>query len=78
MDSLIKLTNIPTGLIEGDAFEGFLEGWTWTISKGSLELEAIISHSTYSAFETQWEDFSATTQWQSLSNTLIWNDLAIG
>lgn len=78
MDSLIKLINLPTGLIVGDAFEGFVEGWIFTISKGSLELEAIISHSTYSAFETQWEDFSSTTEWQNLPTSLTWNDLAIG
>jgi hypothetical protein len=78
MDTLIKLTNLPSGFIIGDAFEGFVEGWTWFLSQGSLELEAQVSNSIYSAFEVQWEDYDPTTQWQNLGNSLQWNDLAIG
>jgi hypothetical protein len=78
MDTNIKLTNIPTGFIFGDAFEGYVEGWTWFLSQNSLELEMLVSNSIYSAFEVQWEDFNPTTQWQNLSGSLTWNDLAIG
>jgi hypothetical protein len=78
MDTLLKIINLPTGLITGDAFEGFVEGWTWFLAQGSLELEAQISNSIYSAFEVQWEDYNPTTQWQNLGNDLQWNDLAIG
>jgi hypothetical protein len=78
MDTLLKITNLPTGFIIGDEFEGYVEGWTWFLAKGSLELEAQVSNSIYSAFEVQWEDYNPTTQWQNLSNTLTWNDLAIG
>jgi len=78
MDTNIKLTNIPTGFIFGDAFEGYVEGWTWFLSQNSLELEMLVSNSVYSAFESQWEDFSSTTQWQNLSGSLTWSDLAIG
>jgi hypothetical protein len=78
MDTLIKVTNLPTGFIIGDSFEGFVEGWTWFLAKGSLEIEAQVSNSIYSAFEVQWEDYNPTTQWQNLSSSLTWNDLAIG
>jgi hypothetical protein len=78
MDTLIKVSNLPTGLIIGDSFEGFVEGWTWILSQNSLELEAIVSNSIYSAFEVQWEDYNPTTQWQNLGNDLQWQDLAIG
>jgi len=78
MDTSIKLTNLPTGFIFNDTFEGFVEGWTWFFSQNSLELEMLVSNSIYSAFEVQWEDYSATTQWQNLSASLTWNDLAIG
>lgn len=78
MDSLIKITNLSNGFIIGNDFEGFVEGWTWFLSEGSLEIEAIVSNSIYSAFEVQWEDYNPVTQWQNLSNTLQWQDLAIG
>jgi len=78
MDTNIKLTNLPTGFIFGDTFEGYVEGWTWFLSQNSLELEMLVSNSIYSAFEVQWEDFNQTTQWQNLSGSLTWNDLAIG
>ena len=78
MDTLIKITNLPSGFIIGNEFEGFVEGWTWFLAKGSLEIEAQVSNSIYSAFEVQWEDYNPVTQWQNLSNTLQWNDLAIG
>ena len=78
MDTSIKLTNLPTGFIFNDTFEGFVEGWTWFLSQNSLELEMLVSNSIYSAFEVQWEDYNPTTQWQNLSGSLTWNDLAIG
>ena len=78
MDTSIKLTNLPTGFIFNDTFEGFVEGWTYFLSQNSLELEMLVSNSVYSAFEVQWEDYNPTTQWQNLSASLTWNDLAIG
>lgn len=78
MDTLIKLTNIPSGLVTNNTFEGFVEGWTWILSQGSLQLEAKISNQVYSAFEVQWEDYNPTTQWQNLPTSLTWQDLAIG
>lgn len=78
MDTNIKLTNLPTGFIFGNQFEGFVEGWTFFLSQNSLELEMIVSNAIYSAFEVQWEDYNPTTQWQNLSASLTWNDLAIG
>jgi len=32
MDSLLYLDNIPVGLIPEGYFEGFVEGWTWTLN----------------------------------------------
>lgn len=78
MDTLIKLTNIPSGLVTNNEFEGFVEGWTWFLSQGSLELEAKISNQVYSAFEVQWQDYNPTTEWQNLPSSLTWQDLAIG
>jgi hypothetical protein len=57
-------------------FEGFCEGWTWTLSKNSLELDLAISNSIYSSLDVQWEDYNPLTQWQNLPNDLTWLDVA--
>ena len=78
MDTLLVISNMPEGIVSSEFFEGFVEGWTWTLSKNSLELEISVSNAIYSAFEVQWEDYNPTTQWQNLANDLQWLDLAIG
>jgi hypothetical protein len=78
MDTLVKINNLPNGLIEANDFEGYVEGWTWTLGRASLEIEMQVSNTIYSAFAVQWEDYDPNTQWQNLPNTLLWTDLAIG
>jgi hypothetical protein len=78
MDTLLVISNMPEGIVSSEFFEGFVEGWTWTLSKNSLELEISVSNAIYSAFEVQFEDYNPTTQWQNLANDLQWLDLAIG
>jgi hypothetical protein len=78
MDTLVEIRNLPTGLIASTEFEGYVEGWTWTLSRNSLDLVMQVSNTIYSAFEVQWEDFNPTTEWQNLADSLQWNDLAIG
>lgn len=76
MDSLIAISNLPTGIIDSGVFEGFCEGWIWTLSKNTLELQMTISNSVYSTLDVQWEDYNPVTQWQNLPNDLIWLDVA--
>lgn len=78
MDTYLLISNIPEGIISSGLFDGFIEGWTWVISKNSLELTMRVSAAIFSAQEVQWEDFNPVTQWQNLSNDLLWTDLAIG
>jgi len=76
MDSLIAISNLPTGIIDSGVFEGFCEGWIWTLSKNTLDLQMTISNSVYSTLDIQWEDYNPVTQWQNLPNDLIWLDVA--
>ena len=78
MDTLLVVTGLPEGIAADGFFEGFVEGWTWTIRKNSIELDMKVSNALFSAFEVQWEDYNPTTQWQNLANDLLWTDLAIG
>jgi len=75
MDSLLYLDNIPVGLIPEGYFEGFVEGWTWTLKRKNLELTMSVSNSIYSTLDVQWEDYNALIQWQNLDNATRWLDV---
>ena len=75
MDSLLYLDNIPVGLIVEGYFEGFVEGWTWTLGRNNLELSMSVSNSIYSTLDVQWEDYNALIQWQNLDNATRWLDV---
>jgi len=75
MDSLLYLDNIPVGLIPEGYFEGFCEGWTWTLGRNNLELSMSVSNSIYSTLDVQWEDYNALIQWQNLDNATRWLDV---
>jgi hypothetical protein len=75
MDTLLYLDNIPVGLIPEGYFEGFCEGWTWTLGRKNLELTMSVSNSIYSTLDVQWEDYNATIQWQNLANDYRWLDV---
>lgn len=76
MDTLLALTNLPVGIFAFETFEGFVEGWTWTLGRKNLELTMSVSNSVYSTLATQWEDYNPLTQWQNLANDYTWLDVA--
>lgn len=78
MDSALEVTNLPVGLFPTGTFEGFIEGWTFTLGQNTLDLQMLVSNKIFSSVEVQWEDYSPTTQWQNLSSALTWVDLTIG
>jgi hypothetical protein len=78
MDKALFVTALPVGLFPTTEFEGYVEGWIWTLGKNTLDLQMLVSNKIYSTIEVQWEDYNATTQWQNLDNILTWLDLAIG
>jgi hypothetical protein len=75
MDTLLYVDNIPVGLISSGFFEGFVEGWTWSLGRRNLELAMSVSNSIYSTLDVQWEDYNPLTQWQNLDNTTQWLDV---
>jgi hypothetical protein len=75
MDTLLYLDNIPVGLIVEGSFEGFVEGWTWTLGRNNLELAMSVSNSIYSTLDVQWEDYNSSIQWQNLANDYRWLDV---
>jgi hypothetical protein len=75
MDTLLYVDNIPVGLLPSGFFEGFVEGWTWSLNRRNLELTMSVSNSIYSTLNIQWEDYPSLTQWQNLDNTTQWLDV---
>ena len=75
MDTLLYLDNVPVGLLPEGYFEGFVEGWTWSLERKALELTMSVSNSIYSTLDVQWEDYNAVIQWQNLDNTTTWLDV---
>jgi hypothetical protein len=75
MDTLLYVDNIPVGLISSGFFEGFVEGWTWSLGRRNLELTMSVSNSIYSTLDIQWENYPSLTQWQNLDNTTQWLDV---
>ena len=78
MDKALFVSSLPVGLFPTSEFEGFVEGWTWTLGKNSLDLQMLVSNKIYSTVDVQWEDYNPATQWQNLDSVLTWLDLAIG
>ena len=78
MDKALFVSSLPVGLFPTGEFEGFVEGWTWTLGKNTLDLQMLVSNKIYSTVDVQWEDYNPATQWQNLDSVLTWLDLAIG
>jgi len=78
MDKALFVSLLPVGLFPTGEFEGFIEGWTWTLGKNTLDLQMLVSNKIYSTVDVQWEDYNPATQWQNLDSILTWLDLAIG
>jgi len=78
MDKALFISSLPVGLFPTGEFEGFVEGWTWTLGKNTLDLQMLVSNKIYSTVDVQWEDYNPATQWQNLNSVLTWLDLAIG
>jgi len=76
MGQPIRLTDLPLN-ISGGQFEGYVEGWTWSVSYNSITLTINVSPIEFSTVAVYWSQVSASESWNTLSNTLTWEN-AIG
>ena len=67
----ISLTDLPLN-ISGGQFQGFVEGFTWSVSLNSILLTINMSPIEFSLVAINWEQVNAAEQWNTLSNTLTW------
>lgn len=72
----IKITDLPLN-IAGGQFEGYVEGWTWSVGLNSIYLTINVSPIEFSQVAIEWQQVSVAEYWNTLSNTLTWEN-AIG
>jgi hypothetical protein len=67
----VDVTDLPANMI-GGTFQGFVEGWTFSISYNQLKLTINLSPVAYSLQAMKWSDVPAPETWNSISPTLTW------
>ena len=72
----LNITNLPANMA-GGAFQGFVEGWTWTANMNSLSLTLNLSPIAYSLQAFAWQDVPAGETWQTISPALDWLNATI-
>lgn len=72
----INLINLPTNM-DGGSFQGFVEGWTWTLQMNRLQLDLVVSPMSYSLQAMAWQDVPVIETWQTLNPTMDWLNATI-
>jgi hypothetical protein len=72
----IRITELPLNIASGQ-FEGYVEGWTWSIGRNSMYLTLNVSPIEFSQVAIEWEQVNASESWNTITNTLTW-EKAIG
>lgn len=67
----IQISGLPYSIID-TTFSGFVEGWTWNITRKSIDLSIRATNSILSLTPTRWQDVSAALAWNAVSPTLQW------
>lgn len=72
----IRITDLPLNIANGQ-FEGYVEGWTWSVGRNSIYLTVNLSPIEFSQVAIEWQQVNVAESWNTLSNTLTW-EKAIG
>jgi hypothetical protein len=67
----VNLINLPIQ-ISGGEFEGYVEGWSWSVSYNQLYITLNLSPVSFSQFSMRWNTLPIGEAWNTLSNTLTW------
>jgi len=72
----INIQNLPTQ-ISATQFEGYVEGWSWSVSYNQLFLNLTISPTSYSQVAMRWNTVPVGEAWNTLSAILTWENATI-
>jgi hypothetical protein len=67
----VDIQNLPTQ-ISGGAFEGYVEGWSWSTRFNELFLTINVSPVAFSQVAMRWNTTPATEAWNTIDPTLTW------
>ena len=76
MGQPLAIVNLPLNMNSG-AFQGFVEGWSFTASYNQLSLTVLLSPLAYSLQAMRWNDVPITEKWNTVSPTLTWESATI-
>jgi len=72
----IEVTDLPKA-VYSKPFQGFVEGYTWTISRNELFLTLIVTEYGFGQLSTNWLQVSPTLQWEDVNATLEWQEARV-
>jgi hypothetical protein len=72
----VNITDLPANLV-GGAFQGFVEGWTFSSSYNRLTLTINLSPAAYSLQAFKWLNVPIVETWQTITPTLTWQNAII-
>ncbi len=72
----VNITELPTNIANG-AFQGFVEGWTFSAGYNSLYLTLTVSPTAYSLQAMRWNGVPVTETWNTINAGLEWIDATI-
>ena len=72
MGQPIHIDDLPSNM--GSVFEGFVEGWTWSVTYGNATLTINLSPTEFSLVTLRWNQVSASETWATISPTLTWEE----
>lgn len=67
----IEVNHFPLGIYSGD-FQGFVEGWNFTISRNTATLNLNVTEKNLSLAPTRWQDVSPALIWSAVNAALEW------
>ena len=67
----VNLTNLPEQISNGE-FEGYVEGWSWSVSFNQLYVTLNLSPVAFSQVAMRWNTTPITETWQTIDPTLTW------
>jgi hypothetical protein len=67
----VYLANLPTQ-ISGGAFEGYVEGWSWSTRFNELFLTINVSPTAFSQVAMRWNTVPITEAWNTIDPALTW------
>jgi hypothetical protein len=73
----LDISNLPSGIVTGGRYQGFVEGWSFRSSYNGLYLTLYLSPIAYSLQAFRWNSVPGTELWNTLNPALDWNNATI-